>query len=164
MSHVQKDMIIAFFVVFGVISVTVSILVAPPSPTVKNFLRRYYKPGTVKNLPRTGRHEALTKRNKWTILRSVRKSWEYTREQIRQIYAPHVSLHTIDRMLGEQNILAKKRPKLTADYAKARLQWALAHKNWTVEDFQRVICNNVYSVEQEPAGHQRWVFRTHQKK
>ena len=25
------------------------------------------------------------------------------------------------------------------DHVKARLQWALAHKDWTVEDFQRVI-------------------------
>ena len=159
-------MTIAFFVIIGVIS-TMSILVSRPCSTVKNFLHRYYKHGTVKNLLRTGRHEALTKRDKQTILRSVRKSWEYTREQIGRIYAPHVSLHTIDRMLREHNIkkwLAKKRPKLTADHTKARLQWALAHKDWTAEDFQGVIYSDECNVEQEPAGHQRWVFRTPQKK
>ena len=69
-----------------------------------NFLHRYYKRGTVENLPRTGRPEVLTKRDKRTILRAVRKSREYTHEQIRRIYAPHVSLHTIDRMLREHNI------------------------------------------------------------
>ena len=99
MSNVEKGMIIAFFVIFGVIS-TVSSLVGRPWSTVKKFLHRYYKRGTVENLPRTGWPEVLTKRDKRTILRAVRKNREYyTREQIRRIYAPHVSLHTIDRML-----------------------------------------------------------------
>ena len=67
MSNVQKGMIIAFFVIFGVIS-TVSSLVGRPWSTVKNFLHRYYKRGTVENLTRTGRPEVLTKRDKRTIL------------------------------------------------------------------------------------------------
>jgi hypothetical protein len=157
MSNVEKGMTIAFFVVFGAIS-TVSHLVGRPWSTVKNFLHRYYKRGTVENLPRTGRPEVLTKRDKRTILRAVRKNRQYTREQVRRIYAPHVSLPTIDRMLRVHNIkkwLAKKRPKLTADHAKARLRWALAHKDWTVEDFRRVIYSDECSVEKEPTGHQR---------
>jgi hypothetical protein len=104
MSNVEKGMIIAFFVVFGVIS-TVSHLVGRPWSTVKNFLHRYYKRGTVENLPRTGRPD------KRTILRAVRKNQHYTREQVRRIYAPHVSLPTIDRMLRVHNIkkwLARK--------------------------------------------------------
>ena len=56
--------------------------------------------------------------------------------------------------------LAKKRPKLKPEHAKARLQWALAHKDWTAEDFQRVIYSGECSVEQEPVGPQRWVFST----
>ena len=90
MNNVEKGMIIAFFVIFGVIS-TVSSLVGRPWSTVKNFLRQYYKRGTVENLARTGRPEILTKRDKRTILRAVRKNREYTREQVRRIYAPHIS-------------------------------------------------------------------------
>ena len=70
-------------------------------------------------------------------------------------------------MLREHNIkkwLGKKRLKFKADHAKARLQWALAHKGWTVEDFQRVIYSDGCSVEQVAAGRQRWVFRTPQEK
>ena len=73
--------------------------VGRPWSTAKNFLHRYYKRDTVEDLPRTGRPEVLTKRDQRTILRAVRESQEYTREQIRRIYAPHISLHTIDRML-----------------------------------------------------------------
>ena len=47
MSNVEKGMIIAFFVIFGVIS-TVSNLVRHPWSAVKNFLHRYYKRGTVR--------------------------------------------------------------------------------------------------------------------
>ena len=125
MSNVEKGMIIAFFVIFGVIS-TVSSLVGRPWSTVKNFLRRYHKRGTVENLLRTGRPENLTKRNIRTILGAVQKNRERIREQVRRIYAPHVSLHTIDRMLCKHNIKkrpAEKRPKLTADQAKALFQW-----------------------------------------
>jgi hypothetical protein len=146
---------------------TVSHLVGRSWSTVENFLHRYYKRGTVENLPRTGRPEILTKRDKQTILCAARKNRQYTLEQVRRIYAPHVSLPTIDRMLRPHNIkkwLAKKRPKLTAYYAKARLQWALAHKDCTVEDFRRVIYSDECSVEKEPAGHQRWVFQTPQEK
>src|SRR5258705_7255913 len=130
LSNVEKGMIIAFFVIYGVIS-TVSFLVGRPWSTVKSFLDRYYKRGITDNLPRSGRPEVLSKRDKRAILRAVRKHRQYTLEQIRRIYAPHVSLPTIDRLLRQHNIkkwLAKKRPKLTADHAKARLQSALAHK------------------------------------
>ena len=74
---------------------------------------------------------------------------------------------TISRMLCEHNIkkwLAKKRQKLTADHAKARLQWALAHEDRTVGDFRRAIYSDECSVEQVPSGYQRWVFRTPQEK
>ena len=124
MSNVEKGMIIAFSIIFGVIS-TASGLVGRPWSTVKNFLRRYHKRGTVENLLRTGRPEILTKRNIKTILGAVQKNREHIRE-VRRIYVPHVSLHTIDRMLCKHGImkwLAEKRPKLTVDQAKARFQW-----------------------------------------
>ena len=81
-----------------------SSLVGRPWSTVKNFLHRYYKRGTVENLTRTGRPEIFAKRDKRTILRDVRKNREYTREQVRRIHAPRISLPTINRMLREHNI------------------------------------------------------------
>jgi len=98
---------------------TVSVLVGRTWLTVKSFLDRYYKRGRTDNLPRSGRPKVLSKR---AILRAVRKHRQYTREQIRWICAPHVSLRTIERMLRQHNIkkwLAKKRPKLKAEHAKA---------------------------------------------
>ena len=54
MSNAEKGVIIAFFgVIFGVIS-AVSSLVGHPWSTVKNFLHRYFKRGTVENITWTG--------------------------------------------------------------------------------------------------------------
>jgi len=41
-----------------------------------------------------------------------------------------------------------------------RVKWAIARKDWTAEDFQGVIYSDECSVEQQPAGQQRWVFST----
>jgi len=114
-------------------------------------------------LPRSGRPEVLSKRDKRMILRAVRKNRQCTCEQICLIYAPHISLCTLDRLLRPHNIkkwLAKKRPLLKTEHEKARLQWALVHKDWTEEDFERVIYSDGCSVEQRPAGQQRWIFST----
>jgi len=43
-------------------------------------------------------------------------------------------------------------------HTKAQLQWAIARKDWTAEDFQWVIYSDECSVKQQPAGQQRWVF------
>jgi len=81
LSNVEKGMIIAFFVVYGTIS-TVSLILGRPWSTTKSFLQRYHKRGNTNNLPRSGRPEVLTQRDKRAILRGVRKNWQYTREQI----------------------------------------------------------------------------------
>jgi len=70
-------------------------------------------------------------------------------------------LPTFDRLLQQHNIkksLAKNRPRLKVEHAKAQLQGAIARKDWIAEDFQWVIYRDEFSMEQQPAGQQRWVF------
>lgn len=53
-----------------------------------------------------------------------------------------ISAHTIRRVLKEANLKATKKvkkPKLTANHKKARLNWAMKHKEWTEDDWKRVI-------------------------
>ena len=40
-----------------------------------------------------------------------------------------------------------------------RLQWAQAHRDWTAEDFERVIWSDEYSVEKFKDPKLEWVFR-----
>ena len=65
-----------------------------------------------------------------------------TRLELRNRYAPEVSVRTVDHVLREANVrkwIAKKRPSLTAAHARKRLKWAMDHKDWTAEDFQGVL-------------------------
>ena len=68
----------------------------------------------------------------------------------------------MDRILREANIkksLAKSRPRLKPEHVAKRLRWATVHRDWTVEDFKRVIWSNECSVEISKDPRQQWVFR-----
>jgi len=78
------------------------------------------------------------------------------------MYAPNVSLSTIDWYLYQNNYrkwLVKKRPKLEDRYVFQRLQWELEHKDWTCEQWEGVIWSDECSVEKSDSGWQMWVFR-----
>ena len=56
----------------------------------------------------------------------------------------------MDRVLRKANIkkwLAMSRPRLKRDLVAKRLRWAIAQRNWTVEDFEKVIWSDECSVE-----------------
>jgi len=68
----------------------------------------------------------------------------------------------VDRVLREANVkkwLAKSRPRLKPKYIAKRLKWAIAHKNWTARDFEKVIWSDECSVEKSNDSRQHWVFR-----
>ena len=52
-----------------------------------------------------------------------------------------ISARTIGRALkeaGMKAVVKRKRPRLTKRHRRKRLDFALAHKNWTVEDWKRL--------------------------
>jgi len=68
----------------------------------------------------------------------------------------------VDRGLREANVikwLTKSRPRLKSDLVAKRLRWATAYRDWTVEDFERVIWSDECSVEKYRDPRQYWVFR-----
>jgi hypothetical protein len=78
------------------------------------------------------------------------------------MYAPNVSLSTIDRYLRQNNYrkwLAKKRPKLEDKHVFQRLQWALAHKDWIDMVWEGVMGSDECAVEESDSGRHIWVFR-----
>ena len=159
-------MIIAFFYVFRTIS-TVAQLVGRPWSTVRNFLARACDRGSMENATRSGRPTLLSRREKRTIIRAAKRDRGMTRLELRNRYAPYVSIRTIDRVLREANVrkwLAQKRPRLQERHAKARLAWALARKDWTIEDFQGILYSDECTVRKSADPRRVWVFRTPQEK
>jgi len=68
----------------------------------------------------------------------------------------------VDIILREANVkkwLAKSRPELKPKRVAKRLQWAIPHKNWTAEEFEKVIWSDECSVGKSKDSRQQWVFR-----
>ena len=76
-------------------------------------------------------------------------------------------MRTIDRVLCEANVskwMAKKRPSLLSRHAKARLEWALARKDWTASDFEGIVYSDECMVRKNADPRRPWVFRTPNEK
>jgi len=68
----------------------------------------------------------------------------------------------VDRVLREANMqkwIAKSRPQIKPQHVTKRLNWALAHRDWTCEDFEGVIWSDECSVEKSKDPREQWVFR-----
>lgn len=163
----EKGMIIAFFWLFGSIAIVTHILGRPWS-TIKNFLLRVaQRDGDYHDLPRPGHPRKLTKYDRRRILRAVRRDRHMTREEFRRWYTPHVSLDTLDLTLRKMHIKkwrAAKRIALAPELARERLEWALAHRDWTLEDWKRAVWSDEYMVEKSKDPRVVWIFRSPHEK
>jgi len=68
----------------------------------------------------------------------------------------------VDRVFREANVkkwLAKSRARLKLHHIAKRSTWNRAHRDWTVEDLERVIWSDNCSVEKSRDSRQYWVFR-----
>jgi len=109
----------------------------------------------------SGRPQILSRWEKRTIVPAAKRDRAMTRLEMRNWYVPHVSIRTINCVLGEAHMnkwLAQRnlRPRLDARHANARLEWALGRKDWTAEDFQGILYplerwNNEIQCRQEIA-------------
>jgi len=92
-----------------------------------------------------GRVSRLTNRDKGQIRKNILDgTWKTAAEThinlVQEGYK--VSSTTVKRALRSMDFEAKKKikkPLLTSRHMKARYEWAIAHKDWTVDDWRRVI-------------------------
>lgn len=64
------------------------------------------------------------------------------------------------RPLNIRKWLAKKRPLLTKEIAHKRYHWAKRHRDWTVDDWLKVIFSDECSVERGASHRRKYVFRS----
>ncbi len=73
-----------------------------------------------------------------------------------------LSVHTVQQRLKEQGLRKWQKarvPALRPADARARLRWCNAHKNWIVEQWNKVVWSDECSVARGKTGRQEWVFR-----
>lgn len=96
--------------------------------------------------PKPGAPTKLTPREKRDIVKLVvtgeAKTAVEASKMVNKSKDKPVSAQTIRRVLKEANLIATKKvkkPKLSARHKKARLDWAIKHKEWTEDDWKRII-------------------------
>ena len=109
---------------------------------------------------RSGRPKEISKEKEEEILLSVRSD-RSGREKSSEVlaYEAGISRRSALRILhkyGLQNVKPTTKPGLTAQMKLIRYEWALAHKDWTLEDWKNVIWTDETSVV---LGHRRGAVR-----
>ena len=75
----------------------------------------------------------------------------------------HISAQTVRRTLknmGMKAVVKKKKPFLSARHKSQRLDFALQHQYWTIDDWKRVIWSDETKVNRLGPDGRKWVWRT----
>jgi transposase len=149
----------------GVTITQISQILEIPSSTVFNTIQRNSKRNDGKSSSRSGRPKSYTERDKRHIIQLIKRDPFINYQDIRERTGLNISSTTFLTILKESGYghwRAKKRPKLTKEHAKLRLEWAKNHKDWTYTEWSKVIWSDESSIELGKGGQQPWVFHLNQ--
>jgi transposase len=130
--------------------------------TINKLLRRHDWKSFVGIGKSSGRPKKTTERDNRLIVRKATISRRRTLSDITNLAPINISKSTTRRVLKEAGLkkyIAAKKPFLTAKHIADRLQWALEHKDWTLEDWIRVIWSDKSKIEIGKDSRVTWVYR-----
>src|SRR5579859_1573388 len=160
----QKGAILALLPLYSHAEIGARLGIYPD--TITKFVKHAQECDSIKNLPRPGRPRKLSNAAVRYLVRNAESECRVPFKELRNSCNIDVSIQTMRRRLQEEGIRkwrAVKRPLLTQKHANERLAWARAHRNWTVDDWKRVIWSDETAVQKDSNGTGYWVFR-HQNK
>ncbi|CAG8791104.1 17287_t:CDS:1, partial [Racocetra fulgida] len=129
--------------------------------SVKNCLKRLRLTDNSSYLKRksSGRKPLVNKRYERLIIRKVKSNPSMRRMTKRSLAAefqsPPIAPSTLVKTLkknGFKSYIARKKPFLTKKAQRERYNWAKEHKNWTKEDWRRVLWTDESSVSTDSNG------------
>ncbi|XP_065667971.1 uncharacterized protein LOC136088216 [Hydra vulgaris] len=112
---------------------------------VRKVCERFKVTNTFKDMPKNGKIKKTTANDDRMIMRLALKNRRATSVEIKsdlEVSGISVSLRTICRRLFENGLKARrprKKPYFNKKQRKYRLIWAKEHKEWTKEDWTRII-------------------------
>jgi transposase len=117
-----------------------------PKSTIHDTIERYRETGAGTSRPRSGRPPILTDRDKRHIVRIVRSNRQQSAKQLQHNFVQSsgtvASLSTVKRALheaGYHSRVAARKPLISAKNRRDRMQWCKRHKEWTDEQWKKVI-------------------------
>jgi transposase len=134
------------------------------SHTMVNIVRRTTKPGIPK--PRAGRAAKLSVGDKRWLVRMITSGKVDTAtklvQELRNTKGMEINAETVRRALKETGLKAahkQKKPRLLPKHRRQRMDFAILHKDWTVEDWKRVIWSDETKINRLGSDGQEWVWK-----
>jgi transposase len=135
--------------------------------TVRDAIKKYDIKTFTGVAPPPGNPKDLSDREARTLLRVTKNNRRKTLEDITNILPDKLSASTLQRRLSSLGIkkhIAIKKPFLTDEHKRQRLEFCEEHKDWTVEDWKRVIFSDESKIEIGKQVRAVWVFRSEDEK
>ena len=134
-----------------------------PDSTVRTTIIRAAERIDGQSKPRSGRPLCLSDREERILIRYIRAHPKDEFKQVKEGTGLQISNGTIKnicRRYGITHWRARKRPALDLSHVKARLAWAKAHKDWTVEQWENWMWSDECSAERGKGKRAEWCFGT----
>jgi hypothetical protein len=135
--------------------------------TVKDLMKKYQETGAVYDYPRSGRPRCTSEREDRHIVKLSKNNRFLTAKALALKQCPsftknRVSVTTVKSRLAEKNLngrVAAQKPLLSEKNIKARYKWALAHRDWTLEQWHKVIFSDESPFQVFQSGGKVYVRR-----
>jgi transposase len=138
-----------------------------PKSTVSGIISNYGIRGTTTHAQGAGRPPALTERDIRSVARSARRDRRATLREIASILPHQVSERTVQRALHAAGIfsrIATKKPYLDERHRQRRIDFERAYRNWTLEQWSKIVWTDESSFEVGDNFRQIRVWRTAEEK
>ena len=116
--------------------------------------------------PTSGCPKLLTPADTYYVVHLVASQKADNASQVKKLLThtlPHpVSTKTIHQNLsctGMKAVVKVKCPLLTAKHHRVHLDWALAHQNWTLEDWKRVVWSDETKINHLGSDGRKWIWK-----
>jgi len=136
--------------------------------TVQAIIRKSKSTDILKDLPKKGRPSIIDDGTKRLLTRLVLRGEVTSATELAQVALRHhqvdISASTARRLLHEQGLSVRhtiKKPLLTVDHKRKRLEYALAHRDWTVNHWKRIIFSDETVIPARPVNPHKLVWTKH---
>ena len=135
--------------------------------TIRSVIQRHGNESITGATPTPPKHKTIPERDKRSLIRIVNKNPRAPLIQITKQLPEKISVWTLQRRLKEvgiQKYIAVKKLYLSPVHIQAWLKWAMKQKDWTINDWCKVIFSNESKIEIGCNSRPIWVFGTEVKK
>ena len=121
--------------------------------TVIQLVKKHRSTSSVQDIHRSGRKRSTTVREDRLLIRSSLQNRRLTSSDLKrdlELYGIDLTARSVRNRLIEGGLsgrIAAKKPLLSEKNRAARLEFAMTHRDWTVEDWKKVLWSDESTVE-----------------